>query len=100
MKDKLPKSVQNVLWSYDIDKIDFDVHKKLIIAQVLNFGTKEATDWLFRKYKVGEIKKVAETIPSGQWDKKSLALWKMYLNIEPESKLKRVSNVCLSNLII
>jgi len=92
MQTRLPKSVQNVLWSYDIDEIDFDIHKKIIIAQVLNFGTKEATDWLFRTYKTEEIRKTAETIPIGQWDKKSLALWKIYLNIEPKSKQDRISN--------
>lgn len=90
IKEKLPKSVKNVLWSYDIDKINFDLHKKLIITQVLNFGTKEATDWLFGLYSLDEIRKVAEQIPSGQWDRKSLALWSLYLNIRPKPKLERV----------
>lgn len=90
IKEKLPKSVENVLWSYDLNKIDLEVHKKLIITQVLNFGTKEATDWLFRIYNFDEIRKVAEMIPSGQWDRKSLALWSLYLGIEPKSKLERV----------
>lgn len=90
--EKLPKSVENVLWSYDLNKVDFDIHKKLIIAQVLNFGTEEATDWLFRSYGIDEIRKVAEQIPSGQWDKKSLALWSLFLNIKPKAKLERVLN--------
>lgn len=90
IKEKLPQSVQNVLWSYDANKIDLDVHKKLIIAQVLNFGTKEATDWLFQTYNINEIRKIAEMIPSGQWDRKSLALWSLYLGIKPKSKLERV----------
>jgi len=92
MKTKgiLPKSVQSVLWSYDVNKVDLELHKKLIIAQVLNFGIKEATDWLFQTYNFDEIRKVSETIPSGQWDRKSLALWSLYLNIKPSSKLERV----------
>lgn len=90
--NSIPKSVQNVLWSYDVNKIDLLVHKKLIIAQVLNFGTKEATDWLFRTYTVDEIRKIAEMIPSGQWDRKSLALWSLYLRINPKPKLERVMN--------
>lgn len=88
--EKFPKSVENVLWSYNIDKIDLDLHKKLIIAQVLNYGTKEATDWLFRTYNLGEIREVSESIPAGQWGKKSLALWSLYLNIKPKSKFERV----------
>ena len=89
---KLPKSVENVLWSYDIDKIDLDLHKKLIISQVLNYGTSDATDWLFKAYELKEIRKVAEQIPLGQWDKKSLALWALYLDIKPKPKRERVLN--------
>ena len=92
IKKKLPKSVENVLWSYDIDKIDFDLHKKLIISQVLNYGTSDATDWLFRTYELKEIWQVAEQIPLGQWDKKSLALCALYLDIKPKSKQERVLN--------
>ena len=92
LKEKLPKSVQNTLWSYDLDKIDLNAHKKLIISQVLNFGTKDATDWLFHTYQTEEIKKTAQSIPSGQWDKKSLNLWSLYLGIKPISKLERMNN--------
>ncbi|MCX6809521.1 MAG: hypothetical protein NTZ65_02100 [Candidatus Berkelbacteria bacterium] len=89
-KEKFPKSVESVLWSYDINKIDLESHKRLIIAQVLNYGTRDATDWLFKTYNLNEIKKTAELIPAGQWDRKSLALWSLYLKIKPKSKLERV----------
>ena len=92
IKEKLPKSVENVLWSYDVNQIDLDLHKKLIISQVLNFGTSDATDWLFKAYDLKEIRKVAEQIPLGQWDKKSLALWALYLGIKPKPKQERVLN--------
>ena len=92
IKEKLPKSVENVLWSYDVNKIDLDLHKKLIISQVLNFGTRAATDWLFKTYEPEEIRKIAEQIPIGQWDRKSLALWAIYLGTKPKSKLERVLN--------
>ena len=92
IKKKLPESVKNVLWSYDVNKIDFVLHKKLIISQVLNFGTKDATDWLFRTYNLEEIRRTAEQIPIGQWDRKSLALWMLYLGIKPKLKMERVLN--------
>ena len=49
---ELPKSVINTLWSYDISRIDLNKHKRLVISQVLNFGTKDATDWLFKTYNI------------------------------------------------
>lgn len=90
IKENFPKSVENVLWSYDINKISLNLHKKLIIAQVLNYGTEDATDWLFKTYDLKDVQKVAEQIPVGQWNKKSLALWSLYLNIKPISKPERV----------
>lgn len=92
MKISLPKSVRAVLWSYDLSKIDLETHKKLIIGQVLNYGRKESTDWLFQTYPKSEIRAVAEQIPSGQWDRKSLALWSLFLNVNPRPKSERVLN--------
>ena len=92
MNYKFPKSVESVLWSYDLSKIDIGKHKRLIVAQVLNYGTQESTDWLFKTYGIEEIRRMAQQIPSGQWDKKSLALWSLYLGIKPKSKLERVLN--------
>lgn len=87
----LPKDVQATLWSYDINKIDPQKHKKIIISQVLNWGTKKATDWLFRYYGKNEIVKIANQIPLGQWDKKSLALWTLVLQIKPKERQERIA---------
>ncbi len=87
---KLPKCVENVLWSYNVNEIDILTHKKLIIAQVLNFGTTEATNWLFKTYSINEIYQIAQQIPLGQWEKKSLALWSLYLGIKPINKSEKV----------
>lgn len=83
----LPSYVKSVLWSYDTDKIDPVKHRRLIISQVLNFGTKEATDWLFKFYELNEIRKEAGKIPEKQWNKKSLALWKLALNFSFKERL-------------
>lgn len=82
----LPCSVRAVLWSYDIKKIDPEIHAKLIISQVLNYGTRAATDWLFRFYGKDEVKRIASRIPRGQWDKKSLVFWSLVLEINPNEK--------------
>lgn len=86
----LPKEVIAVLWSYNSQKINPDIHKKAIIAQVLNFGNSEASKWLFRYYGKDEIAKVAKDIPLTQWDKKSLALWSAFLQIEPKERRERI----------
>ena len=85
-KRDLPDDVKQVLWSYDTTKIDLDKHRRLIVGQVLNYGSRKATDWLFEHYSQEEVANIAKTIPSGQWDKKSLALWSLVLNITPTTK--------------
>ncbi|HLC87634.1 MAG TPA: hypothetical protein VJG66_01085 [Patescibacteria group bacterium] len=78
----LPQSVKVTLWSYDLNKIDREKHKKLIISQVLNFGSLEAVSWLFANYSGQEIKEAALNTPLGAWDKKSLNLWSLFLNLD------------------
>ncbi|MDR3709526.1 MAG: hypothetical protein P4L33_14600 [Capsulimonadaceae bacterium] len=86
----LPESVCAVLWSYDTDRIDVDAHKKLIVAQVLNFGTEDAINWVFKQYGQDEVTRLANEIPLGQWDKKSLSLWSLVLGIAPMTRAQRM----------
>ncbi len=88
----IPQSVKTTLWSYNTEKIDLKEHKRAIIGQVLNYGDKQATDWLFNTYSKKVLKEEAGQIPLGQWDKKSLALWKLILDIDPRPKSERVLN--------
>ena len=78
----LPKYVKSVLWSYDTDKIDLDKHRRLIISQVLNFGTKEATDWLFKKYSKKEIILELTNPMRGVWYPRILNYWQKKLKIK------------------
>jgi hypothetical protein len=87
MNTALPKDVIASLWSYDIEKIDLKKHKKIIISQVLNWGSKEAADWLFSYYGKDEVAKIADSIPRGQWDKKSLNFWSLILGINPKERI-------------
>lgn len=85
----LPQSVKSVLWSYDTDKIEVDKDKRLVISQVLNYGSKEATDWAIIHYGKNEMRKTALSIPLGRWNKKSLAFWSLILNFKIDSLKSR-----------
>ena len=86
----LPQSVQAVLWSYNLGQLDISLHKRVIISQVLNFGTEKAVQWLFQAYGKDEVINQANSIPIGQWDKKSLSLWSLILGIHPVSKVQKM----------
>ena len=91
--NRLPTCIRAVLWSYDTDRIDVEAHKKLIVAQVLNFGTEEAIKWAFRQYGRDEVRRLANEIPLGQWDKKSLSLWALVLGIAPAARAQKIGFV-------
>lgn len=79
---QLPQSVKATLWSYNLAQLDLQKHKKLIISQVLNFGSLDAISWLFANYSNDAIKEAALNTPLGAWDKKSLNLWSLFLNLD------------------
>jgi len=43
-EQKIPKFVVPFLWSFDLAKLDLEKDKKRIITNILNLGTKQATD--------------------------------------------------------
>ncbi|MEK7460993.1 MAG: hypothetical protein AAB647_02130 [Patescibacteria group bacterium] len=82
----LPTFLKPFFWSYDFSQLDIQKHKKIIIGQILNYGTKSAYDWLCSQYAKPVIILTASQIPTGQWNKRSLALWKLVLGIAPHPR--------------
>lgn len=83
------KAFKPFLWSYDISKISLEKNKERIITNVLNWGTKEATDLLFKIYTREEIKQVVKNPRPGEWDDKSLNYWSVIFDLKPK-KIKHV----------
>lgn len=85
----LPKSIQPFLWFSDLKKIDLQKDKTRIILNVLNLGTKKATDWLFGYYPKSEIKKVVKNYGAkGELSPKSLNYWTFILDIKQSQLIK------------
>ena len=59
----IPKHLQSVLWSTDVQKLDSEKDKTYIIHQVLIYGTLEDIRWLFQTYSKQEIRTVFLTVP-------------------------------------
>jgi len=86
----IPKFVQPFLWSYDISALDLARDKRRIITNVLNFGTKEATDWLFEIYTKEDIKDCLINPLPGEWNNKSIAFWSLLMDIKPGQTSVRI----------
>lgn len=76
--------LRTCFWSYRLEDLNKETHKKLIIKQVLNYGQKEATGWLTTTYSPEDIAEVISTSMESEWSKKSLALWSLVYNVKPQ----------------
>lgn len=61
---KIPKFLQGILWSVDINQIDIDKSKSYIINQILSLGVLDELKWLFKTYPRAVIRKVFIEKPS------------------------------------
>ena len=86
----LPQAVKVCLWSYDTTALDRDVHKQLIIVQVLNYGTFEAVEWLRETYSTDEIKNALAQSMRSEWSKKSLNFWSGFFQTSPSRESRFV----------
>lgn len=84
----IPQFVRPFLWSYDLDRLDITNHKKRIITNVLNYGTKQATDWVRETYSRDDIVDALKDPLAGEWNPKSLKYWSLIYDASPGS-LKR-----------
>lgn len=87
----IPLFIAPYLWSYNITQIDLERDKKRIVINVLNLGTKQATDWLFATYAKEEIRTIVAESLAGEWSKKSLRYWRLVLGINTPIKTNRFS---------
>ena len=71
----LPNFLKPFLWSYNIEAMDLQKDKKRIITNVLNYGTLQATNWLFSVYSRKDVSDVLLSPLPGEWNNKSLNYW-------------------------
>ena len=91
MNSTIPQFIRPFLWSYDISELDLKKDKKRVITNILNYGTKEATDWLFSKFKDEDIRDAIEKPFPGEWSKKSLHFWALIFGVKAGSLERRIS---------
>jgi hypothetical protein len=89
LTNEIPKYVKSVLWSYDTKAMNIQDDKNRIIVNVLNFGNKQATDWLMKTYGKEVIKKSIENSLQGDWNRKSLNFWTLIFDIDKNNIRKR-----------
>lgn len=91
----VPKFVAPCLWSYDINQMDVEKDKALIITQVLNYGDPKRIKWLYSVYREEDITAVVMNPGRGLWFPKVLNFWETMLGIKipPKKRKKALFNL-------
>ncbi len=74
-----PKSLQPILWSTDVERLDIQKDKWYIIHQVLIYGTLGEIKWLFHTYGVKEVANIFVHEPARLYSKKVFRFIKDYV---------------------
>jgi hypothetical protein len=82
IESKIPKKMQWLFWSCNVNDLDLEKDKNYIISQVLNYGTWEDLKWLFKIYSEKEIKNAVKNPGRGIWFKDVLNFWKLMFNLK------------------
>lgn len=78
-KIKIPRQLQSVLWSTDINLLDPERDKGYIIHQILIYGTLQHIKWLFATYSKKEIIDVFLHVPYRNYPKENFYFIKNYI---------------------
>jgi len=60
----IPKNLQGILWSVNVNKLDIEKDKEYIIHQILMFGTLKEIRWLIHTYGLETVKKTFQKSPA------------------------------------
>ncbi len=79
MSQKIPKSLQHILWSTNVDLLDINKDREYIIHQILMRGSFPELGWLFKTYTKKEIIDVFLNVPFKIYPKKVFYFVKNFL---------------------
>ncbi|MCD6149697.1 hypothetical protein J7J13_02840 [bacterium] len=81
---EIPQFLKPFLWSYDLSRLDMKKHKNIIIKNILDLGTIQATDWMKENYTESDIKEAIKLSIRSDWSKKSINLWSFIYDVQPK----------------
>ena len=58
-----PSILAPFLWSYNLEKLDLDRNKGIIVRQVIKYGDLAHWRWLIDQYGREEVRRIVEQIP-------------------------------------
>ncbi len=89
IQTKLPEDLRSLFWSYRFEKLDINKNKRLIIIQVINYGTLKQWKWLAGTYGVEGLQNFITTIPTSEFRSGALQLASVIFRINQTNHAPR-----------
>ena len=79
---KLPIFLKGHFWDCEFKKISLEKNRIYILKRILEYGDKDAVNWMWKHFKKAEIKNALSNFRG--YSKKSANFWAVMLNLKKE----------------
>jgi hypothetical protein len=84
----MPRSLAPCFQEYDLEQIDPDQHRELVIERVLAYGDRRELQWLFNQYGRKQVKDWVQRLGARRLPWRRYNLWCVLLNLPPAQRLR------------
>lgn len=92
MDKKLPDYFKQILWSYDLDKLNLEKNKKTVIVNVINYGDLKHWRWILENYGKEVVRKVLAEIRASEMRPAARRLASIIFNVNRFNYAPRGTN--------
>lgn len=82
IRHRVPNSFAPILWSHELARVDVVRHRKLLIAQAMNYGNLHHLRWLIRQYGRRGVRQTLQRMPASSLRPRARRLASALFNIE------------------
>ena len=74
-KVKVPDKFKKYFWDVDFNKLELSKHRKFVMERLLNYGTFDTFDWIFRTFNDEEVRSFLKNKGKHSLSKNSFYFW-------------------------
>ena len=89
-KNKIPNRLKPLFWSYEFESLSLEKNKKLIVKQILNYGTIEDWKWLLSMYTEKGVQETISKLYKSELRSGSLKLAQILFNSTPSHAFRNI----------
>ena len=89
-ENKIPSKLKPLFWSYEFESLSLEKNKKLIVKQILNYGTIEDWKWLLSMYTKKGVQETISKLYESELRSGSLKLAQILFESTPSHAFRNI----------